>query len=56
MLACYLVDLNGLRLRRPPCGFQILLKLRVVHHLLKVFFGLPHIDYHHSIVGPRAQV
>lgn len=51
----YLADFHGLRLRRPPCSFQIflkLLKLSVVHHLLRVFSGLPHIDYHHSIVGP----
>jgi hypothetical protein len=29
-----LVDLNELRLCRPPCSFQILLKPRVLPHLL----------------------
>jgi hypothetical protein len=52
----YLVDLNQLRLTRPPCFFQILLKLRVVHHLLKVFSCLPHIDDHHAIVGSHTGV
>jgi hypothetical protein len=52
----YLVDLNELRLCRPPCNFQILLKLRVLHHLLKVFSGLPHIDDYNAIVGSRTSV
>ncbi len=49
----HLVDFDELRLRRPPRSFQILLKLRVVHHLLKVFFRLPHVDYHDAVVGSR---
>jgi hypothetical protein len=51
-----LVDLNKLRLTRPPCSFQILLKLRVLHHLLKVFSGVPHIDDYNAIVGSRTSV
>jgi hypothetical protein len=51
-----LVDHNELRLCRPPCSFQILLKLRVLHHLLKVFSGLPHIDDYNAIVGSRTSV
>jgi hypothetical protein len=52
----YLVDLNELRLRWPPCSFQVLLKLRVVHHVLKVFSRLPHVDYHNAIVSSRTGV
>jgi hypothetical protein len=52
----YLVDLKEPRLRRPPCSFQVLLKLRVVHHLLNVFSRLPHVDYHYAIVGSRTGV
>src|SRR5918999_5818787 len=44
----YLVDLKELRPRWPPCSFQVLLKRRVVHHLLKVFCRLPHVDNHHA--------
>jgi hypothetical protein len=51
----YLVDLNP-RVGRPSCSFQVLLKLRVVRHLLKVFSGVPHVDYHHAIVGSRTGV
>jgi hypothetical protein len=46
-----LVDLKELRLRRPSCSLQVLLKLRVVHHLLKVFCRMPHVDYHNTIAG-----
>jgi hypothetical protein len=51
-----LVDLNELRLGRPSCSFQIPLKLGVVHHLLKVFTRVPHIDYDHAIVSWRTGV
>src|SRR5829696_2409248 len=52
----HLVDFDELRFRRPPCSFRVLLKLRVVEHLLKVISRLPHIDYHNAIVGSRTGV
>jgi hypothetical protein len=49
-------DLKELQLGRPSCSFQITLKLGVVHHLLKVFSCVPHIDFDHAIVSWRTVV
>ena len=49
----YLPDLNELRLCRSHSRFQLLLKLRVVQHVLKVISGVPHVEDYNAIVDRK---
>jgi hypothetical protein len=51
-----LVDFDELQLGPIPRRLQVLPKLRVLRHLLEVFSRVPHVDYHHAIVGSRTGV